>query len=201
MYKKPPKIAETLLRIMLRKQDKEYILGDVEELFNDISEVRGTFWANIWYWYQVLISIFPLIYKSIYWGGTMFRNYFKITVRNLQRHKGFSIINLFGLATGIATCILIFLWVNEEVSYDTFHENSESLFRIESDYQSPNGIRHTTVSPTPLAPYLSENVPEVKMVSRCSRYGGINVKYGDQVFFENSILATDTTFSRCFPLI
>jgi len=57
----------------------------------------------------------------------MFKNYLKIALRNLKKQKAFSVINIIGLAVGIACCILIFLWVQDELSYDRFHKNSATL--------------------------------------------------------------------------
>ena len=58
----------------------------------------------------------------------MFKNYFKIAIRNIQRHKGYAFINIAGLALGIACCCLILLWVQDELSYDRFHENAKNLY-------------------------------------------------------------------------
>ncbi|MCH8874751.1 ABC transporter permease [candidate division KSB1 bacterium] len=60
----------------------------------------------------------------------MFKNYLKISFRNLWKYKGYSVINLAGLATGMACFILILLWVQDELSYDKFHENTNRLFRV-----------------------------------------------------------------------
>ncbi|MBT5419532.1 MAG: ABC transporter permease, partial [Candidatus Cloacimonetes bacterium] len=60
----------------------------------------------------------------------MLKNYFKIALRNIIRHKGFSFSNIFGLAIGIAACLLISLWVQDELNYDKFHQNSENIFQM-----------------------------------------------------------------------
>ncbi len=63
----------------------------------------------------------------------MIKNYIKIALRNIKRHKGYSLINIAGLAIGIACCILILLWVQDELSYDRFHENAGDIYRVIQD--------------------------------------------------------------------
>ena len=58
----------------------------------------------------------------------MFKNYFKVALRNLLKHKGFSFINILGLSVGLTCCLLIGLYINEEMSYDTFHENADETY-------------------------------------------------------------------------
>jgi len=85
--------------------------GDLEEAYSSIQEERGRIRAGIWYAFQVLQTVKLFVFESLYWRTVMFGNYFKVALRNILRHKGFSIINLFGLAVGMAVCILILLWV------------------------------------------------------------------------------------------
>ena len=60
----------------------------------------------------------------------MFKNYIKSALKNIRKQKGFSFINVMGLGVGIASCVLIFLWVNNQLSYDQFHKNSDSLYAL-----------------------------------------------------------------------
>jgi len=63
----------------------------------------------------------------------MLKNYLKVVLRNIKRHKGYSFINITGLALGMACCLLITIWVLDELSYDKFHENAASLYRVEEN--------------------------------------------------------------------
>ena len=82
----------------------------------------------------------------------MIKNYFKIAWRNLSRNKAFSFINIFGLAIGLATCLLITLFVTDELSYDRYNKNAGRIFRI-NDYLQMNGnVFHEAVTPAPLGP-------------------------------------------------
>ncbi|GAJ10385.1 unnamed protein product, partial [marine sediment metagenome] len=63
----------------------------------------------------------------------MIKNFIKIALRNITKHKGYSFINITGLAVGMACCLLITIWVLDELSYDRFHENSQNLYRVEEN--------------------------------------------------------------------
>ena len=115
MKNRPPRIAEILLRFFLRNEEWKNRLWDFEEVFDFISGDQGKFHACKWYWLQVIRSIPELIINLIYWGGIMFKNYFKIAVRNLRKQKGFSFINVTGLAVGMACCVFIFMYVQGQL--------------------------------------------------------------------------------------
>lgn len=93
----------------------------------------------------------------------MLKNYFKIAFRNLFKHKVYSFINIFGLAVGIACCLLIGLYVQNEWSYDTFHSNSDRIYRAWTEETVENGrVLLNTSTPIPLRPALDEYIPEVE---------------------------------------
>ena len=91
----------------------------------------------------------------------MINNYFKIAIRNLLRHKGYSAINIFGLAIGLTCALLILLWVQDELSYDKFHDQAENLYRVEQDQNYSGRLYHVNVLPWPSAPVWKEEIPEV----------------------------------------
>ena len=91
----------------------------------------------------------------------MFKNYLKIALRNIQRHKVYSLINISGLAVGMACCILIFLYVKSELSYDRYHKDADSIFRVAQIIQKESAEFTTARVATPLIPAIRENFPEV----------------------------------------
>jgi predicted permease len=133
----------------------------------------------------------------------MFKNYLKVAMRNILRHKGYSFINIAGLALGMACSIFLLLQVHHEQSFDTFHENANSLYRVEQDQPSPEGNFHVTVTPYPAGPEIKDNIPEIKNFSRWLYPGSMLVKYEDKVFYENTVTAVDPSFLQMFtfPLI
>ena len=81
--------------------------------------------AHLWYWGQVLNVLPRKLGHSAFWGVIMFANYLKVAFRNLVKRKGYAVINISGLAIGMACCILILLWVRDELSYDRFHQEAD----------------------------------------------------------------------------
>lgn len=127
----------------------------------------------------------------------MFRNYLKITFRNLLRSKVYGIINIFGLALGIACCLLITLFVQHELSYDRFHASKDRLYRaLEVGYE-PDGTRNSMAfQPLPMGPALEVEYEEVESAVRIFTGGG-TVTSGDQTFAEDFIF-TDPAFLEIF---
>ena len=133
----------------------------------------------------------------------MIKNFIKIALRNIKKHKGYSFINITGLAAGMACCLLITIWVLDELSYDRFHENSQNLYRVEENQDYSGREYHVNVTPYPLAPVLKDEVPEIEEATRYVYAGGKLLRYGEKVFFENNIRAVDPSFLNmfAFPLI
>lgn len=96
----------------------------------------------------------------------MLRNFFKIAYRNILRNKGFSFINISGLAIGMASAMLILLWVQNEVSYDRFHVKLNRLYQVWSNDKIDGSIRSLTNTPEIMAPALKKDYPEVEDVTR-----------------------------------
>ena len=89
----------------------------------------------------------------------MVQNYFKIAVRNILKQKTYSCINISGLAIGITACIMIALWIQDELSRDTYHNNYENTYRIITINDNPEGIRKSRTTPFALANLCKENLP------------------------------------------
>jgi putative ABC transport system permease protein len=203
MSKRPPRGAEWLLSRLMLRRNQTPVLGDFEEIYHDLADSRGVLYAVLWYWAQILKSIPGFILGMCYWGLVMFRSTVKITWRSILRHKLFSMINISGLALGMACSLLISLWVLDELSFDRFHDSPQRLYRIEADEDYTDYTMHTIITPPPLAPVLPDEVPEVELAARFTRFGGMQLRSGDQSFFERDIRATDPSFFHMFsfPLL
>src|SRR5215208_5917496 len=92
----------------------------------------------------------------------MIKNYFKIALRNLLKRKGFSLINIFGLATGMAVCLLIVLFVQSELSYDAYQKQGDQIYRVALDRHYPGRTTSYAIIPQSYAAALSQEFPEVK---------------------------------------
>jgi len=128
------------------------------------------------------------------------KNYLKTALRNLMAYKGYSLINILGLSVGMACFILIFLWVQDELSYDHFHENAHELYRVvQEDYDHLNDSeRATTSAPFALAALLKEEFPEVKETARVYSLGNFLLRYGDRSFYEDEFALVDPSFFKMF---
>src|SRR6185437_2652329 len=102
----------------------------------------------------------------------MIKNYFKTAIRNLWKNKGFSAINIFGLACGLATCLLIILYVANELSYDRYNKKVSQIYRVDGDLQFGGHHFDLAVAPDPLGAALKSNFPQVKQYVRLRDHGG-----------------------------
>ena len=130
----------------------------------------------------------------------MLRNYLKIAFRNLVKHKAYSAINITGLAIGIACCLVILLYVRNELSYDKFHKNAGQIYRIATKIEFEDRVYETTQSPAPMAPALIQEFPEVLNAVRIFRvsWGRDFLKYKDKLFYEDRFFYADPSFFELF---
>jgi len=124
----------------------------------------------------------------------MFKNYLKVSIRNLKNYKAYSLINIFGLAIGLTVCILLFLWVQDELSFDRFHYNADRIYRVVFADQSYDNIRHYSVTPPALAKALKNDYPEVVHSVTYYSQDGILIKQGEQLFRQKLGYATASLF-------
>ncbi|MCP5103155.1 MAG: FtsX-like permease family protein, partial [bacterium] len=132
----------------------------------------------------------------------MFKSYLKTALRNIVRHKGYSFINIFGLAVGMAVCILILLWVRQELGFDRFHHNADDIYRVNKIWRKGE-TAHQAITPAPLAPALKENFPGIIETARFSGTGIWLLRNGDRAFYEQGGVFTDPTVFNMFtfPLV
>jgi putative ABC transport system permease protein len=128
----------------------------------------------------------------------MFKNYFKVAWRNIVRHKGYSFLNIIGLAVGMACALFILFWVQDELSFDRFHANAGTLYRVEQDQATGQGKFHVNVTPYPMGPALKAEIPEIKEATRAARPGDLLVRYGENAFFESRVFAVDQQIFQMF---
>ncbi len=127
----------------------------------------------------------------------MFRNYFKVALRNIKRHAGYSLINVVGLAIGMTCCILILLWVQDELSYDRYHENADRIYRVCIDADLGTQLR-APVSMAPAAPAMISEFPEVVNAARMVRPERVSVKYENRMFQEENVSFADNSIFDIF---
>lgn len=155
-------------------------------------------------------------YEKVYWGkvqrdqkrihelltrGAMFKNYVMVAFRNVRKHKGYTFINIAGLAMGLACCLLLGLYVHHEWSYDRFHEHADRIYRVGRETQT-DAVRRMALSSMSLARDLQADIPEIASATRLVSHQGTVLRSTDS-FLDQPILLTDSTFFDLFsfPLI
>ncbi len=132
------------------------------------------------------------IMPSLIWS------YVKIALRKIKRHKGFSLINIAGLSIGMSVCILVMTFIQYEFSFDRFHENSDSIYRIASRITYDTGTTITLLSPSWMATALVENYLEIKDSVRIYRHTQKSILGYKDVKFQERLLYADPTFFSIF---
>lgn len=130
----------------------------------------------------------------------MFKNYFSIALRNLWRNKGFSAITIFGLAIGMTTCLLITLFVTDELSYDGFNKKADRIYRINADFFVNGNAFKERYTPSQLGPVLQQEYPNVENYVRFIHQGNILVKKGTTTLVEKNACFADSTLFDVFSL-
>ncbi len=129
----------------------------------------------------------------------MIHNYLKTSLRNIKRHKIYTGITTVGLALGITCCLLIMLWIQDELSFDRFHAHAGDIHRVlqEQNFTDHHEIRALT--PPPLGPALMSDFPEVLRFSRYTRFvGDVSLAYGEHGFYESGGGYVDPEFFSIF---
>ncbi|MFL5748582.1 MAG: ABC transporter permease [Niastella sp.] len=132
----------------------------------------------------------------------MLKNYFKIAFRNLWRHRVFSFINIMGLTVGMTACLLIFLYVRFEMSYDKFHPKADRIYRMVTDLKTPTETINTGGPAWAVAPHLMLDFSEIEAVARVN-YDNVLFRKGDIKFNEEGAIWVDSAFLSIFhfPLL
>ncbi len=131
----------------------------------------------------------------------MFKSYLKIALRNIRRQKAFSIINITGLAIGMACCILILLWVQDELDYDTFHSEENRIYRLIKQDPDAKGITGGSTLPYALVPLLKNEFPEIDTFTRYQDRTWMESSTfttGDKKFYETGLFYADPSFFEIF---
>jgi ABC-type antimicrobial peptide transport system permease subunit len=133
----------------------------------------------------------------------MFNAYFKVAYRNLLKNKVFSLINIIGLAIGLACSILVFLWVMDETSYDKFHDKYNDLYRVVMVVTTQQEEYHVALTPLPLSQKLSDEIPGIEQVSRYWPRKTGKVMFINDEISENRLACVDPGFLKmfAFPLL
>ncbi len=206
----PPPIHHfRLLRLFCPGHLLEEIEGDLVQRFEKDIEKYGEPKAKRKLWWNVIRFLRPdiILRNKIsirLINMIMLRSYFTIAFRNVLKNKVFSAINIFGLGIGLAACLLIFQFVSFELSYDTFNEKLDRMYRITNDrFQNGKLIQHGTITYPTIGPTMAKDFPEIETYTRLFPEMDLNVKIEDKIFKgENAHFADNQFFSVfSFPFL
>jgi putative ABC transport system permease protein len=130
----------------------------------------------------------------------MFKNYLKIAWRNLAKNKAFTLINIAGLAIGIATCLMIILFIQNEMSYDRFNQKAEQIFRVVFRGTMNGEKMNESSVMAPVAPTLRKDFPEVMDATRLLQYGSPKIIVDNKTFKDANFAYVDSNFFQVFTL-
>ncbi|UCE22553.1 MAG: ABC transporter permease, partial [Candidatus Aminicenantes bacterium] len=166
-------------------------MGEASDIGAEFSKVRSS--RRLW----GLSSVWSLFIPALLWS------YIRITLRKIRRQKGYSFINIAGLAVGLACSILMMLWVVDEISFDRFHVNRNSLYRIITEWKTETGTMLDARTPTPLGPVIAAEIPEVADVCRYQGNEWYGISLGEKSFFDVIVGIADPPFFKMFtfPLL
>ncbi len=206
---RPPEWPLKLLRFFVKEKYIEEIEGDMEELFLTNAEELSLAKAKRIYTWEMVKLLRPILLRNWKTSPTfnqyaMYKNYYKIAWRNLVKKKAYSFINIFGLGLGIACCLLIFMFVQDELSYDNYHEKKERIYRVihgESAGDPKQGVAaypYWVWGNAPIGPALKSDFPEIEKVVQFSGRADILLTNGDKMYQEDGVFFMDSTVFDVF---
>lgn len=220
----PPRWLIWLLTRLTAPHLQEELLGDLHELFHKRGQRLGYGKAKLWYLLDMLLLVHPRLWRrtappvyqsrspkphytqseprTSYLQPTMLQNYLKIALRNLKRSPLFSLLNIVGLAVGMAFAMVVGLWVRQELSYDRFHQNQDRIAMI-MKHSLANDERVTQSDlPLPLYDELKATYPQAKRLTRLDFGSSRSLKVGENKVNKTGYYA-DPDFLRIFsfPLL
>ena len=200
----PPPLATRLLRWFCAPHRVEELEGDLDELFQERVESVGLRKARWRYIRDVLSLMRPFVIKRKPNGPayreypnpaitTMLRNYFTIASRRLIQQKGYTVINVLGLGLGLAACILIFLVVRNELSYDSYHQKADRTYRV-----TVHGLDYNPSVSFAVAPAFRTDFPEAEQVSQYFYMSEGQVQVHNDRFMVDGYAFADARFAQVF---
>ncbi|MEO9869203.1 FtsX-like permease family protein [Ekhidna sp.] len=195
----PPSWATRFLAWFLKEDYYEDVQGDLEEEFQLKAQGLNIARAKQWYAWQIIRLFKPSMIKeieaqnSIEKETTMFKNYFKIGLRNLWKYKSSTVINIIGLSTGIAAFVLIALFVKDEVSYDRHHEYAEDIYRVTVKNYTNDGdmSRQWAFASAGHATRLKDDYSEITHATRFFPWAFPDIQYKEQEFLSEQVVFCD----------
>lgn len=196
----PPRWVGRLMSWICKEELLEEIEGDLFQYYQQERQKKSSWKAKLNYAFHALNFLRPFALKKIgqHSNSTiMYKNYFLIAARNFQRNKLYSALNLSSLIIGLTSCLVIFLYIKDELSFDKHHEGYEQIYRVVTDFKLGDREINRPLSPALMAEHLTGTVPEVENAGRIM-VGQFNsvVDLGEKLYqIKNATYATSEILS------
>ncbi|MBN2431991.1 MAG: ABC transporter permease [Acidobacteria bacterium] len=171
---------------------RQAVIEDFEEQRQYLAEREGRLAAAGWYWFQVAGLAGERLRSAFTASPGMLANYLRVAVRSLRKNKVHSLLNVIGLTTGLATFILIALYVQFELSFDRYHAQADRIYRVVRD--------EYCFSPPPLGPRVRDQFPAVASAARVMRDSDVLVSRGDRHIIEQELYWADPAVLDIFTI-
>lgn len=189
----PPRLAEHFLEWFCAAEVLETLQGDLHELYHRRVEEVGKQKADWRYYLDVLDVCRPFAWKKRKTARTnhldMLSNHFKMSFRHLLKDKSGNLLNITGLMLGVVCCILIFLTVKYETSFDNFHQNKQELYRVTNNYYYPTFTMYVGQTPNPMAEALKTDF------TAFTRVFAITTSYNHPISVEEELFQSDIIYA------
>ena len=200
-----PRLANRLLERFCRPERLEEVRGDLEEVYQERLTQMQPVWARMLYWLEVVFFFRVLVrrrgpsYQQAR-GPIMWKNYTKVALRHVGKHKGYAFLNVAGLAVGLACCLLIVFFVQDELSYDRHLPDVERIYRVTLQESSEGRSVQRAATPPALAPTLMREFAEVQQAVRFSKFTSPTLRIGGRTFYDVRYSTADDGFFDIFRL-
>lgn len=204
----PPRLIMRFFRWFCHEELRSFVEGDLIELYQERLEASGRWRANWRLFIDVLLLLRPGIIgfsNSLitFFRYSMFKNHFKVGLRNLWKDRFYSAINLFGLSIGLSFSFLVLLLVKHEMSYEHFYDDQETIFRLGVDYNIGGQEDQYSNVPRPIGPTFKEEFPELVSYTRVGGVNGLtthtaHLEFKERTFVSEKIFAVDSSFFDVF---
>jgi len=199
-FPRSPRLGFKILSSILGRGEHDTLIGDYEEFYLETARTKGTAAARLWYWRQIA-RFFPAYFVHAWIrSGEVFKNHIITSLRNIRKHKGYSLLNVLGLAIGLAACLLLLLYTKDELSYDRFNDKADRTYRLMALMKRQGQDFNISGAGAPVAASLLRDFPEVEEAVRFRDTDSLRLKYGDLQFRENRVVHADPSFFKVFSV-
>lgn len=192
MSLRSPLIIRVAERIL--SEEHHCLIGDLEWTYREWAEQRGRVGAFLWLWGTLLILVPRLLVRDLIWQHTMLRSYLTVAIRQLNKFKAFSAINVLGLALSMSVCLLMLAIVQNYRSFDNFHPDGDRLYRVTSQVEDSWGRFHVATSSRMVSDQLLSESDDIELLVRMRKSGGQLVRQDGRVGHFNGLYAEPSFF-------